>query len=98
MTPHQFWEDDPNDLWAYWDAYIENRKQEALDDNARAFNQGQYFLFALAHCLQFTKHPKSIYPKKPFPLTNDKKVKLSKKEQEELHKIQRMQLAKKFEK
>ena len=97
MTPQQFWEDDPADMWAYWDAYEQRKKQEAEEDNVRAFNQGQYFLCALAQCLQFTKSPKQIYPKKPFPLGKDNKTEISKKEKEELHKIHMMQLAKKFE-
>ena len=98
MTPQQFWDDDPNDLWAYWDAYEQRKKQEAEEDNIRAFNQGQYFLCAIAQCLQFSKHPKQIYPKKPFPLGNDKKTKMTQKEYEEIRKIQMQKLAKRFDK
>lgn len=96
MTPKQFWEDDPDDLWAYWDAYEMRKKQEAVEENIKAFNQGQYFLMAIAHCLQFTKHPKQIYPKKPFALSSDKKVQLTQKEYEELRKIQLKNLSDKF--
>ena len=98
MTPQQFWEDDPADLWAYWDAYEETKRIEAEEANAMAYNQGQYFLCALAQCLQFTKSPKQIYPKKPFPLGNNKTAEMSKKDREELHRMQMMRLAKRFEK
>ena len=96
MTPKQFWNDDPQDLWAYWEAYQQKQKEMAEYDNASAFNQGQYFLFALAQCLQFSKNPKQIYPKKPFPLSSSKKVSLSKEESEEIRKIQLQQLEKRF--
>ena len=98
MTIEQFWDGDPNDFGAYWDAYEQRKRQEAEEANVRAFNQGQYFLFALAHCLQFSKHPKQIYPKKPFPLGGDNKPKLTQKEYEEIRKIQMQRLAKRFEK
>ena len=97
MTPKQFWEDNPDDLWAYWDAYQEKQKEMAEYDNVKAFNQGQYFLCAIAQCLQFTKHPKQIYPKKPFPLTNNKKVALTQTEISEIRKIKFMQMAKQFQ-
>ncbi len=96
MTPKQFWEDDPDDFWAYWEAYIQNQKEMVRMDNIRAFNQGQYILCAIAQCLQFTKHPKQIFPKKPFPLTSEKKVQMTQKEYEEIRKIQLQQLEKRF--
>ena len=96
MTPKQFWDDDPQDLWAYWEAYQEKQKEMAEYDNANAFNQGSYFLCALAQCLQFSKNPKQIYPKKPFPLSSGKKVILSKEESEEIRKIQFRELERRF--
>lgn len=96
MTPHQFWEDDPDDLWAYWDAYQMKKKEEAIEENIKAFNQGQYMVFAIAQCLQFSKHPKQIYPKQPFSLANNKKVQLTQEEYEELRKVQLQNLDKKF--
>ena len=95
MTPKQFWEDDPDDLWAYWEAYQEKQKEMAQIYNIRAFNQGQYFVCAIAQCFQFSKNPKQIYPKKPFPL-KDEKVQLSQQEYEEIRKIQLQQMVKRF--
>ena len=96
MTPEQFWEDDPEYFWNYWDAYEARKKEEAREENAKAFNQGQYFMLAIAHCLQFTKHPKKIYPKQPFPLKSDKKVQMTQKEYEEIRKIQAKSMVERF--
>lgn len=96
MTPNQFWNDDPDDLWAYWEAYQDKAKEMAEINNANAFNQGQYFLCALAQCLQFSKHPKQIYPKKPFALSGNKKVQMTQNEYEEIRKIQMQELEKRF--
>ena len=96
MTPQQFWEDDPDDLWAYWEAYQQKQKEMAEFENVKAFNQGQYFLCALAQCLQFTKNPKKIYPKEPFPLNSGKKDKITKQEYEEVRRAQLQQMVKKF--
>lgn len=96
MTPERFWEDDPDEFWAYWDAYKMKKEEEIREDNAKAYNLGQYFLLAIAQNLQFTKHPKQIYPKKPFDLNTDKKVKLTQKDYEEMRKIQMMQMDKMF--
>lgn len=86
MTPKQFWEDDPQDFFAYWDAYEQKKRDEAREENIKAFNQGQYFMLAVAQVLQFSKHPKKIYPKQPFPLVGDNKVKLSQAEIDEIRK------------
>lgn len=96
MTPEQFWYQDPDYLWAYWDAYEQRQKQDAIDSNVKAFNQGQYFLLAIAHCMQFTKHPKQIYPKKPFELDKKNKTKMSQEQYNEIRKIQMQNLANKF--
>lgn len=96
MTPERFWEDDPDEFWAYWDAYEMRKTDEARESNIKAFNLGQYFMLAIAQNLQFTKHPKQIYPKKPFDLVKDKKVKLTQKEYEEIRKVQMMRLDKMF--
>ena len=96
MTPKQFWEDDPDDLWAYWEAYKENKKEMVKEDNNRAFMQGQYILCAVAQCLQFSKHPKQIFPKKPFSLSSDKRVQMTQQEYEEIRKIQLRELEKRF--
>ena len=69
MTPDQFWNDDPDLLGMYLEAYEQEQKAKFEYDNSVAFLQGQYFLMAIAQCLQFSKHPKSIYPKKPFDLS-----------------------------
>ena len=96
MTPNQFWEDDPEEFWAYWDAYKMIKEDEAVEANIKAFNLGQYIMLAVAQNLQFTKHPKQIYPKKPFDLRKDKKVKLTQEEYEEIRKVQMMQMDKMF--
>lgn len=96
MTPHQFWEDDPDDFWAYWDAYQMRKHDDAVESNIKAFNQGQYMLLAIAQCLQFTKHPKKIYPKEPFKLKSDKKLKITNEEYQEMRKVQMMQMEKIF--
>ena len=95
MTPKEFWYDDPQLFWAYWDAYEMKKDEEAREANVKAFNQGQYFLLALAHVLQFTKNPKKIYPKKPFEMkkskNNAKKSNITQEEYEEIRKIQLQQ-------
>ena len=96
MTPEQFWEDDPEYFWNYWDAYELRKKEDAKESNIKAFNQGQYFMLAIAQCLQFTKSPKQIYPKKPFALNSDKKVQITQKEYEEVRKIQMQAMERRF--
>lgn len=71
MTYDQFWYDDPELLWIYLEAYEQERKSRFEYDNSVAFLQGQYFMLAIAQCLQFSKHPKKIYPKKPFELSKN---------------------------
>lgn len=90
MTPYQFWEDDPNDFFAYWDAYEMKKTDDDRESNINAFNQGHYFLLAMAHCFQFTKNPKKIYPKQPLPLSSDRKVELSKKDIQNIRKTRFM--------
>ena len=96
MTPERFWDGDPDDFWVYWDAYEMKKKDEARESNINAFNQGQYFMLAIAQCLQFTKHPKQIYPKQPFALKGDKKVQMTQKEYEEIRKIQAKAMVDRF--
>lgn len=96
MTPERFWDGDPDDFWVYWDAYEMSKKDEARQANIYAFNQGQYFLLALAHVLQFSKHPKKIYPKEPLGLKNDKKVQMTQEEYEEIRKIQAKSMVERF--
>ena len=100
MTPVQFWEENPDTMWAYWDAYEMKYKDQLRLINESNFQLGQYMCLALSQCLQFTKHPKQIYPKQPFKLSfeNNKKSKLSQKDYEELRKIQMQELAKRFNK
>lgn len=71
MTPTQFWDEDPDLFWIYLEAYEQEQKSRFEYDNSVAFLQGQYFLLAIAQCLQFSKHPKKIYPKKPFELSKN---------------------------
>lgn len=92
MTPQQFWEDDPQDFWAYLDAYEQKIKDDINFANKSAYNQGCYFLLALRDCLQFTKNPKPIYPKKPFSF--EEKKKLTQEEIGQMRKARFLQLEK----
>ena len=96
MTPDQFWEDDPEDFWIYWDAYQMKKHDDAVESNMKSFNLGQYFMLAIAQCLQDSKHPKQIYPKKPFDLGKPKKVELTQQEYEAIRKAQIIQMDKMF--
>lgn len=71
MTYEQFWYEEPEMFWAYLEAYEQEQKARFEYDNSVAFLQGQYFMLAIAQCLQFSKHPKKIYPKKPFNVSKD---------------------------
>ena len=71
MTYSQFWYDDPELFWVYLEAYEQEQKARFEYDNSIAFLQGQYFMKAIAQCLQFSKHPKKIYPKQPFNVTQN---------------------------
>lgn len=96
MTPERFWDGDPDDFWVYWDAYEMAKKEQRIEDNVRAFNQGQYFLLALAQTLQFSKHPKRIFPKEPLGLKSNKKVQFTQEEYEEFRKIQAKSMVERF--
>lgn len=97
MTPDQFWNDDPELMGAYLEAYQQKFIEKYEYDNAYAHLQGQYFMLAIAQCLQFTKTPKKIYPKKPFDLGLKKKQnKMSNKDYEEIRKIQVQNMVKRF--
>ena len=71
MTYSQFWYDDPELFWVYLEAYEQEQKARFEYDNSIAFLQGQYFMMAIAQCLQFSKHPKKIYPKQPLNVTKN---------------------------
>ena len=93
MTPEQFWEQDPQLFWVYLGAYNQKQREQAEIDNANAFNQGYYFLLALKDALQFTSHPKKIYPKKPLGTTNNNNnKKLSKEDVDLIRKLQFMKM------
>lgn len=94
MTPEQFWEQDPQLFWVYLDAYQQKQKEKFEYDNAKAFNQGYYFLLALRDSLQFTQHPKHIYPKQPLGYQSDKKV--SKENLDLIRKSKFMQMEQEF--
>lgn len=96
MTPEQFWEEDPDLLWAYWDAYEMKKKREAIELNVNNFNLGQYFMLAIAQNLQVTKNPKKIYPKKPFDIINKDSKKMTNEEYETMRKIQLKQMVNNF--
>lgn len=94
MTREEFWDEDPQLFWAFWDAYEIKKEEEAQEANIQAFNQGQYFLLAMAHVLQFSKNPKKIYPKKPLELktTKNKNTKNNKMTQEQYEEMRKIQL------
>ena len=71
MTYKQFWYEEPEMFWVYLEAFEQEQKARFEYDNSVAFLQGQYFMMAIAQCLQFSKHPKKIYPKKPFNVSKD---------------------------
>ena len=89
MTPNQFWDEDTDLFWVYLEAYEQEQKAKFEYDNSVAFLQGQYFMMAIAQCLQFSKHPKKIYPKKPFNVGKDETPEEVKAvQQEELRKVE----------
>ena len=92
MTPNQFWEEDPQLLWAYLDAYKQKIQEQIEYDNQKAYNQGCYFLLALKEVIQFTSSPKHFYPKKPFDVEDKKKKKLDKKDVDMIRKLQFMRM------
>lgn len=71
MTYEQFWYEESEMFWVYLEAFEQEQKARFEYDNSVAFLQGQYFMMAIAQCLQFSKHPKKIYPKKPFNVSKD---------------------------
>lgn len=71
MTYEQFWYEESEMFWVYLEAFEQEQKARFEYDNSVAFLQGQYFMLAIAQCLQFSKHPKKIYPKKPFNVSKD---------------------------
>ena len=98
MTPEQFWEDDPELFYSYMDAYEMRKKNEAIEEDIKAYNQAQYFLLALQQCLQFSSHPKRIFPKKPYSQThnaNPAKT-MTSEEYQELRKIQLQEMVRRF--
>lgn len=94
MTPHQFWHDDPDDLWAYCEAYEQKQKEMVKYDNIKSYNLGQYFLLAISQCLQFSKTPKQIYPKKPFDILKEEKKELTPDEISSIRKANFMRMEK----
>lgn len=89
MTPVQFWEEDAELFWVYLEAYEQEQKARFEYDNSVAFLQGQYFMMAIAQCLQFSKHPKKIYPKKPFSIgKNETSPEVKAMQDEEIRKAQ----------
>lgn len=98
MTPQQFWEDDPDLMGAYLEAYKQKEEDEFTKRNYEMWLNGQYQMMALAQVLQFTKTPKKIYPKKPFDLSNKKKEAMTQKEYEQIRKIQVKNMVERFKK
>lgn len=97
MTPEQFWNENPDLMGAYLEAYKQKQEEKMAYDNNFAFLQGQYIMLAIGQCLQ-GKPVKKIYPKEPFKLgtKKNKAVATSQKEYEEIRKIQLQQMVKRF--
>lgn len=98
MTPNQFWNDDPDDLWAYVSAYEQDLKEQVEYDNVQAYNQGIYFMLALKQSLQFGKGIKKIYPDKPLEPNKKGRVQMTQEEYEEVRKMQLQKMARNFNK
>ena len=96
MTPQQFWEEDPDLFWSYWYAYEKRRKNDIKDNNINSYNLSQYIYLAIRECLQFSKNPKKIFPRKPFELNFGDKPKMTNKDYQEIRKIQMIRLEKMF--
>lgn len=86
MTTSQFWDGNPDDFFAYWDAYEMLKRDESIEKNINNYNLAKYIMLAVAQNLQFSKNPKKIFPKEPFKLASQKS-KMTNKEYEELRKI-----------
>ena len=69
-------------------------------DNYMAHIQATYNLMALQQVLQFSKHPKKIFPKKPFDLgfseKSTKPLAVRQKEYEEMREIQLKEMCERF--
>lgn len=98
MTPEQFWDEDPDLMGAYLEAYRMKQQEKMEYDNALAHLQGEYFVYALMQCLQFKKPVKEIYPKKPFQLGGNSNKKITQKDYEEIRKVQLQNMVKNFNK
>lgn len=94
MTPTQFWDDNPDDFFAYWDAYEMRKKDEAVEKNIDNYNLGKYFIFAIAQAFEGKRQ---VYPKQPFGLANNnKKVKMTQEEYTEYRKIKLKAMCERF--
>ena len=97
MTPKQFWEDDPNLLWAYVSAYEQKVKDDVEYDNIKAYNQGLYVLLALRDSLQFGRTHKKIFPDAPIKQAKNR-TNMTQAEYEEIRKIQLKNMVELFNK
>ena len=96
MTPEQFWEDDPDLMGAYLEAYRMKEEERVVNENYFMWLQGQYQMMAMAQVFQFTKSPKKIYPKKPFNIGKDKSEPMTQKDYEKIRKIQMQNMVERF--
>ncbi len=61
MSAKEFWEDDPELLWAYRKSYIDKVKIQKETDNFNAWLNGLYVYFATSSCLS-----NKAYISKPY--------------------------------
>ena len=103
MTSDEFWNQDPEYLSSYLEAYKQKKEEQSQYDNAFAHLQGYYYMLALQQCLQFTTNPKEIYPKNPVQLSSERNISSmnildKQKEYEEIRKIQLKKQVEQFNK
>lgn len=85
MTVKEFWEEDPNLLWAYRKSYIEKMKLEKEKTNFSAWLQGMYVYEAVSKALYngFRKSGQASldYSNSPYEFNEVKSVDEKRKEE-----------------
>ena len=67
MSTREFWEEDPELLWAYRKSYIDKIKLQQEIDNFNAWLNGLYVYIATGACLSgFSKEGAKPYIAKPY--------------------------------
>lgn len=98
MSPEQFWDEDPDLMGAYLEAYKQRKEDEEERQDYLLWLNGQYQMMAMAQVFQFSKPIKKIYPKKPFSSSNKKKKAMSQQDYEKIRQIQVKNMVERFKK